>query len=780
MQENLVIVESPAKAKTIEKFLGEGYKVMSSYGHIRDLKKKELSIAPDTLEPAYEIPEEKQKVVSELKQNAKVSKKVWLASDEDREGEAISWHLCEVLGLDEDNTNRIVFHEITKPAILNAIQNPRRLNMNLVNAQQARRVLDRLVGFRLSPILWRKVKPALSAGRVQSVAVRLIVEREREIQAFKSEPYYRINAIFSITNQDGSASEVKAELDKRFNNHEDAIAFLEKCNKAKFTVNSIVKKPLKRTPAPPFTTSTLQQEAARKLGFTVGQTMMVAQHLYENGLITYMRTDSVNLSELALNTSKDEIIKLYGKEYSKRRQYHTHSKGAQEAHEAIRPTYMNVHDIEGTNQERRLYDLIWKRTAASQMEDSQIEKTTVNIQISDVEEQFIANGEIVKFDGFLKVYKESTDDDDANQDDFTHFLPILKEGDILERREITSTERFSQSPIRYSEASLVKKLEELGIGRPSTYAPTISTIQQREYVQKGDKRGDERSYVIDTLKGIKITQKNKKEVVGNEKGKLLPTDIGTVVNDFLMENFPQIMDYNFTANVEEKFDQIAEGKVEWTKMMKKFNKEFEPIVEKVMNARSEHKAGEKELGIDPKSGKPVFVKIGRYGPVVQIGSAEDEEKPRFSQLPADKSMETITLEEALELFKLPRTIGQYEDSDIVIGAGRFGPYILHNKKYVSLPKDENPLTISFEAAVKLIEQKRDQERQRHIKSFEQDSKMEVLNGRYGPYIAYDGKNYRLPKAMQSKSADLTYEECMDIIKGAQTKKTTKSTKSTKS
>jgi len=780
MQENLVIVESPAKAKTIEKFLGEGYKVMSSYGHIRDLKKKELSIAPDTLEPAYEIPEEKQKVVSELKQNAKVSKKVWLASDEDREGEAISWHLCEVLGLEEDNTNRIVFHEITKPAILNAIQNPRRLDMNLVNAQQARRVLDRLVGFRLSPVLWRKVKPALSAGRVQSVAVRLIVEREREIQAFKSEPYYRINAIFSITNQDGSASEVKAELDKRFNNHEDAIAFLEKCNKAKFTVNSIVKKPLKRTPAPPFTTSTLQQEAARKLGFTVGQTMMVAQHLYENGLITYMRTDSVNLSELALNTSKDEIIKLYGKEYSKRRQYHTHSKGAQEAHEAIRPTYMNVHDIEGTNQERRLYDLIWKRTAASQMEDSQIEKTTVNIQISDVEEQFIANGEIVKFDGFLKVYKESTDDDDANQDDFTHFLPILKEGDILERREITSTERFSQSPIRYSEASLVKKLEELGIGRPSTYAPTISTIQQREYVQKGDKRGDERSYVIDTLKGIKITQKNKKEVVGNEKGKLLPTDIGTVVNDFLMENFPQIMDYNFTANVEEKFDQIAEGKVEWTKMMKKFNKEFEPIVEKVMNARSEHKAGEKELGIDPKSGKPVFVKIGRYGPVVQIGSAEDEEKPRFSQLPADKSMETITLEEALELFKLPRTIGQYEDSDIVIGAGRFGPYILHNKKYVSLPKDENPLTISFEAAVKLIEQKRDQERQRHIKSFEQDSKMEVLNGRYGPYIAYDGKNYRLPKAMQSKSADLTYEECMDIIKGAQTKKTTKSTKSTKS
>lgn len=776
MQKNLVIVESPAKAKTIEKFLGDDYKVMSSYGHIRDLKKKELSIDPDTLEPNYEIPEEKKKLVSELKKHAKDAQKIWLASDEDREGEAISWHLCEVLELNEGNTNRIVFHEITKPAILEAIRNPRHLNMDLVNAQQARRVLDRLVGFRLSPVLWRKVKPALSAGRVQSVAVRLIVEREREIQAFKSEPYYRLNAIFVITNEDGSASEVKAELDKRFNRHEEAMAFLEKCKDAKFTVDSITRKPLKRTPAPPFTTSTLQQEAARKLGFTVGQTMMVAQHLYENGRITYMRTDSVNLSQLAVNTTKEEIIKAYGAEYSKPRKYKTHSKGAQEAHEAIRPTYMSEHEIEGTAQERRLYDLIWKRTAASQMADAQVEKTTVTIDVSGVKEQFTANVEVITFDGFIKAYRESSDEDDNNQDDHSHTLPALKEGDSLERREITSTERYSQSPIRYTEASLVKKLEELGIGRPSTYAPTISTIQQREYVQKGDKKGDERTYVIDTLKGIKITSKNKKEVVGNEKGKLLPTDIGIVVNDFLMDNFPDIMDYNFTANVEGKFDLIAEGKTEWTKMMKTFDKSFRPAVEEVMNARSERKAGERELGVDPESGKPVFVKIGRFGPVVQIGSADDEEKPRFSQLPAEKSMETITLEDALELFKLPRTVGQFEGADVVIGAGRFGPYVLHQKKYVSLPKEENPLTVSLETAVELIEQKRQQEKERHIKTFEQDTKLEVLNGRYGPYIVYDGKNYRMPKAMHSKAADLTYEECMEIVNAAPAKKPVKAKK----
>jgi DNA topoisomerase I len=771
MQENLVIVESPAKAKTIEKFLGKDYKVMSSYGHIRDLKKKELSIDLDTLNPDYEIPEEKKKVVSELKKNAKAAKKIWLASDEDREGEAISWHLCEVLGLDEANTNRIVFHEITKPAILKAIETPRHLDMNLVNAQQARRVLDRLVGFRLSPVLWRKVKPALSAGRVQSVAVRLIVEREREIQNFVSEPYYRVNAVFAVTSDDGAKNEVKAELSNRFKTHEEALAFLEECKKSKFTVSSITKKPLKRTPAPPFTTSTLQQEAARKLGFTVSQTMMVAQRLYEAGRITYMRTDSVNLSSLAINTSKDEIVRLYGEEYSKVRMYHTHSKGAQEAHEAIRPTYIDNVSIEGTSQEKRLYDLIWKRTIASQMADAQIEKTTVNIAMESEDGkttndlQFIANGEVVAFEGFLKVYHESTDDEDAGEE-FSHTLPVMHEGEELERREIVSTERYSQSPNRYTEASLVRKLEELGIGRPSTYAPTISTIQQRDYVHKGDRKGEERKYAVDSLLGLKITSKTKKEMAGADKGKLIPTDIGMVVNDFLMENFPEIMDYNFTAKVEQEFDKIAEGKAEWNKEMKVFYQGFEPEVEKVMNARSEHKAGERELGIDPATGKPVFVKIGRFGPVVQIGTADDEDKPRFSQLPSDKSMETITLDEALELFKLPRTVGQFEGTDVVIGAGRFGPYVLHNKKYVSLPKDENPMTITLDAAINLIQKKRLQEAQRHLKAFEEDANMEVMNGRYGPYIAYNGKNYRMPKALHEKASELTYEQCMDIVNNA--------------
>lgn len=771
MQENLVIVESPAKAKTIEKFLGKDYKVMSSYGHIRDLKKKELSIDLDTLNPDYEIPEEKKKVVSELKRNAKAAKKIWLASDEDREGEAISWHLCEVLGLDEANTNRIVFHEITKPAILKAIETPRHLDMNLVNAQQARRVLDRLVGFRLSPVLWRKVKPALSAGRVQSVAVRLIVEREREIQNFVSEPYYRVNAVFAVTSDDGAKNEVKAELSNRFKTHEEALAFLEECKKSKFTVSSITKKPLKRTPAPPFTTSTLQQEAARKLGFTVSQTMMVAQRLYEAGRITYMRTDSVNLSSLAINTSKDEIVRLYGEEYSKVRMYHTHSKGAQEAHEAIRPTYIDNVSIEGTSQEKRLYDLIWKRTIASQMADAQIEKTTVNIAMESEDGkttndlQFIANGEVVAFEGFLKVYHESTDDEDAGEE-FSHALPVMHEGEELERREIVSTERYSQSPNRYTEASLVRKLEELGIGRPSTYAPTISTIQQRDYVHKGDRKGEERKYAVDSLLGLKITSKTKKEMAGADKGKLIPTDIGMVVNDFLMENFPEIMDYNFTAKVEQEFDKIAEGKAEWNKEMKVFYQGFEPEVEKVMNARSEHKAGERELGIDPATGKPVFVKIGRFGPVVQIGTADDEDKPRFSQLPSDKSMETITLDEALELFKLPRTVGQFEGTDVVIGAGRFGPYVLHNKKYVSLPKDENPMTITLDAAINLIQKKRLQEAQRHLKTFEEDANMEVMNGRYGPYIAYNGKNYRMPKALHEKASELTYEQCMDIVNNA--------------
>ena len=773
-KKNLVIVESPAKAKTIERFLGKDYKVMSSYGHIRDLKKKEISIDMNTLEPDYEIPEEKKKLVAELKSQAKKAQKVWLASDEDREGEAISWHLCEVLGLDEENTNRIVFHEITKPAILEAIEHPRHLDMNLVNAQQARRVLDRIVGFKLSPVLWRKVKPALSAGRVQSVAVRLIVEREREIQEFNSEPYFRVNAIFGLTNTDGSQSEVKAELDTRFKTHDEAVAFLELCKDAKFTVSAVQKKPLKRVPAPPFTTSTLQQEAARKLGFTVSQTMMVAQHLYESGRITYMRTDSVNLSGLCIGASKAEIVKLYGEQYSKVRQYHTSAKGAQEAHEAIRPTYMDQTEIEGSAQERRLYDLIWKRTAASQMADAQIEKTIVNIKIDGEamkkapklmrDSMFVAQGEVVTFDGFLKVYRESIDDEDNGQEEMQHLLPAISEGSELERREINAMERFSQGPIRYTEASLVHKLEELGIGRPSTYAPTISTIQQREYVHKGDKKGEERSFTIDTLKGNRVTTRNKKEVAGSEKGKLLPTDIGIVVNDFLMDNFPDIMDYNFTANVEEKFDRIAEGKTEWIKVIKGFDKKFEPVVDKVINARSEHKAGERELGVDTKSGRPVFVKIGRFGPVVQIGSADDKEKPRFAQLPAEMSMENITLEEALELFKLPRVVGEYEGDEVVIGTGRFGPYVMHQKKYVSLPKDEDPLAVTLETAIALIEEKRQQEQKRHLKVFEEDPKLEILNGRYGPYIVYDGKNYRMPKNMHAKVDELTYEQCMEIVK----------------
>ena len=640
--------------------------------------------------------------------------------------------------------------------------------MNLVNAQQARRVLDRLVGFKLSPVLWRKVKPALSAGRVQSVAVRLIVEREREIQKFKSESYYRVSAIFALINENGNATEVKAELDKRFKTHEEVEAFLEKCKDAKFTVEAVNKKPLKRTPAPPFTTSTLQQEAARKLGFTVSQTMMIAQKLYESGRITYMRTDSVNLSTLCTNASKDEIIKVYGSEYSQPRAYHTHSKGAQEAHEAIRPTYMNETSIDGTSQEKRLYELIWKRTIASQMADAQIEKTTINIHIDNAEEKFVANGEVITFDGFIKVYRESTDDEDGTED-ATHILPAMKEGDELQRREITATEKFSAAPLRYTEASLVKKLEDLGIGRPSTYAPTISTIQQREYVQKGDKKGVERSYTIDSLKGIKVTQKVKKEIAGNEKGKLLPTDIGIVVNDFLMENFPGIMDYNFTANVEQKFDDIAEGKTEWNKWMKTFDKDFEPEVSKVMNARSEHKAGERELGTDPKTGKPVFVKIGRFGPVAQIGSAEDKDKPLFAQLPSNLSIETITLEEALELFKLPRELGEFEGTKVSVGTGRFGPYV--QRKYVSIPKGEDPMTITLNRAIELIQEKRETEQKRHLKSFAEDEKLELLNGKYGPYIAYDGKNYRLPKNKMENVEALTYEECMTIIKEAPEPKT---------
>ena len=748
---------------------------MSSYGHIRDLKKREMSVNRDTLEPEYEIPEEKQRLVRDLKANAKKAEKVWLASDEDREGEAIAWHLCEVLGLDEAKTSRIVFHEITKSAIQEAINNPRHVDMNLVNAQQARRVLDRIVGFNLSPVLWRKVKPALSAGRVQSVAVRLIVEREREIQAFKSEPFYHVSAVFAVTNADGSQTEVKAQLDRRLKTREEVVALLEslKAQEGQHVVTAVTKKPVKRTPAPPFTTSTLQQEAARKLGFTVSQTMMVAQRLYESGRITYMRTDSVNLSSLCLAASREEIKRLYGDKYSKTRQYHTNSKGAQEAHEAIRPTFMDATEVEGTVQEKRLYELIWKRTIASQMADAEMEKTTVEIG------DFIAQGEVITFDGFLKVYRESLDDEDNGQQSADnaqrsadngqwstengHLLPPLKVGQALERREVSATERFSQPPLRYTEASLVKKLEELGIGRPSTYAPTISTIQQREYVEKGDKKGTERQYSVFTLKGKQVTEKNRKEITGSEKGKLLPTDIGIVVNDFLMEYFPTIMDYNFTAKVEQDFDKIAEGKEKWNEMMEQFYNDFEPTVEQTLNVRQDHRAGERQLGNDPKSGRPVFVKIGRFGPVVQVGTAEDKVKPLFAQIPKEKSIETITLEEAMDLFRLPREIGSYEGSKVTIGAGRFGPYVLHNGKYASLPKDADPMSFTLDEAIALIRERRTQEAQRHLKLFAEDDKLEILNGRFGPYIAYDGKNYRLPKNMHERAADLTYEECMKIV-----------------
>ena len=770
MQKNLVIVESPAKAKTIEKFLGSDFKVMSSYGHIRDLKKKELSIDEKTLEPEYEIPEEKKKLVSELRSNAKKAEQIWLASDEDREGEAISWHLCEVLGLDEEHTKRIVFHEITKPAIMEAIEHPRTLDMNLVNAQQARRVLDRLVGFKLSPVLWRKVKPALSAGRVQSVAVRLIVEREREIQAFQSEPYYNVQGVFGVQNADGSQSEVKATLAQKLKTMDEVMAFLEECRDATFSVSNIQKKPTKRTPAPPFTTSTLQQEAARKLGFTVSQTMMVAQHLYENGRITYMRTDSVNLSSLCIGAAKEKVTELYGEEYSKVRKYQTISKGAQEAHEAIRPTYMDQTSIDGTAQEKRLYELIWKRTAASQMADAEIEKTTVEIEVnpltshpSPLTSKFIAQGEVIRFDGFLKVYRESTDDDDDDRDEQSHVLPPLCEGQELTRREILATERYSQGPQRYTEASLVHKLEELGIGRPSTYAPTISTIQQREYVVKGDKKGQEQSYDVVSLKGKLISTKQRVETVGNEKGKLMPTDVGTVVNDFLMEHFPAIMDYNFTANVEQDFDKIAEGKTQWLKMMRTFYKDFEPTVETTINARSEHKAGERLLGNDPKSGRPVFVKIGRYGPVIQIGIADDRNRPLFAHLPKEFSMETVTLEQALELFKLPRMLGEFEGEPVTVGSGRFGPYVYHKKVYTPIPKDMDPLAITIGDAAKLINNKRKADADKHLRQFDEDPKLEVVKGRFGPYIAYDGKNYRIPKAMHERANELTYEECMSIV-----------------
>ena len=772
MQKNLVIVESPAKAKTIEKFLGKDYKVLSSYGHIRDLKTKQFSIDIEhNYAPQYEIPADKKKLVSELKAESKAAEMVWLASDEDREGEGISWHLYEVLGLKPENTRRIVFHEITKTAILHAIETPRSIDMNLVNAQQARRVLDRIVGFQLSPILWRKVKPALSAGRVQSVAVRLIVEREREIQDFVSEAAYRVTANFILP--DGKTI-LKAELNRRLKTKEEAQAFLKACQQATFTIDDISKKPVRKSPAPPFTTSTLQQEAARKLGYSVSQTMMIAQRLYESGFITYMRTDSFNLSDLALGTAKEAILESYGEKYYKFRQYHTKSKGAQEAHEAIRPTYIAKAEIDGTAQERKLYDLIRKRTIACQMADAELERTTISVDISGLKEKFVATGEVVVFDGFLQVYHESTDDDLEKEQGNT-LLPVVHLQDALQLKEATATERFTQRPARYTEATLVRRLEELGIGRPSTYAPTIQTIQNREYVIKGDKEGTERAYSILTLNKKGIQESTKTEMVGADRNKLMPTDIGIVVNDFLMEYFQLVMDYNFTAKVEKEFDAIAEGEENWTKVIDNFYQVFHPVVEQTAAIRTEHKVGERQLGIDPKSGKPVFVKIGRFGPVAQIGESnpdKDNEKPQFATLLKGQSIETITLEEALKLFELPRTVGEYEGKVVVAAIGRFGPFIRHDGKFVSIPKDKNPISITLEEAIELIQQKREKDENRFIKKFEEDPELEILNGRYGPYIAYKGKNYRIPKTGYTP-AEMTLDDCMKLIKEADQKPATK-------
>ncbi len=760
MAKNLVIVESPAKAKTIEKFLGKDFEVLSSYGHIRDLKKKDFSVDIEhNYKPIYEIPADKKKLVETLKQEADKADMVWLASDEDREGEAIAWHLFEVLKLKPEKTKRIVFHEITKDAILHAIENPRDIDLNRVDAQQARRVLDRIVGFELSPVLWKKVKPALSAGRVQSVAVRLIVEREREISAFKPEAAYRVIGEFLLP----GGELLKAELSQRLKTEDEAKALLEACKTARFSIGDVTVKPAKKSPAAPFTTSTLQQEAARKLGFSVAQTMMVAQRLYEAGHITYMRTDSVNLSSLAINTTKDEIVKTLGERYLHIRNYHTHTKGAQEAHEAIRPTYISHHEINASSQEKRLYELIWKRTIASQMSDAELEKTTATISVSGRKEHFVAVGEVLKFDGFLKVYMESTDDEsDAEGND--KMLPALAKGDVLALSSVTATERFSQAPARYTEASLVRKLEELGIGRPSTYAPTISTIQQREYVEKGDRKGTERKYRMLTLHDGKIESGEKTELTGADKGKLLPTDIGVVVNDFLTEYFPDILNYNFTANVEQQFDDIAEGKTVWNDEIDHFYKLFHPVVESALALRLEHKVGERVLGTDPKSGRPVSVKIGRFGPLVQIGTPEDTEKPLFASLLKGQSMSTITLEEALKLFDLPRTLGDFEGKTVVVGIGRFGPYIRHDGRYVSLPKEFTPQGVSLEDAIILIQQKREQESQRLIKKFDEDDELELLNGRFGPYIAYKKKNYKLPKG--SEPASLTFADCMKIVEDA--------------
>ena len=767
MIDNLVIVESPAKAKTIEKFLGKGFQVTSSMGHIRDLAKKDYGIDLEkNYAPKYVVPTDKKKIVTELKKLVKDAKVVWLASDEDREGEAIAWHLAEVLNLDKDKTRRIVFHEITEKAIKESLNNFRTINQDLVNAQQARRVLDRLVGFELSPVLWKKVKPSLSAGRVQSVAVRLIVEREREIMKFKPSSSFRVQGIFDI---DGNKAKLNAELSSRFSKEKEAEKFLEKCKDADFSVSSIATKPAKKSPAAPFITSTLQQEASRKLGYSVSQTMALAQRLYEAGHITYMRTDSVNLSEFAKNAARDIITKEYGEKFAFSRIYKTKSKGAQEAHEAIRPSYLDNKSISGNSNEQRLYELIWKRTIASQMSDAQLEKTTVSIDVSGSKEKFVAHGEVLKFEGFLKVYIESTDDE--QEEEQKGLLPPMQKGQVLTRDKITATERFTLNPPRYTEASLVRKLEELGIGRPSTYAPTISTIQNRGYVIKEDRPGKERKYVQLSLEGGNLESVEKTEIAGNEKAKLFPDDIGMIVNDFLIENFQDILDFNFTASVEKEFDDIAEGKMDWKKMIDSFYKPFHKQVETTLE-ESDYKNAERELGIDPDSGKPVIARMARYGPVVQIGVKDEEsgEKPKFASMLKGQHIETITLEEAMQLFALPRSLGDYEDKEMIVAIGRFGPYVKHNNVFCSLKRNvDDPYTITSERAIELIEEKREKDRNKYIKTFDDEPDLQVLNGRWGPYIAYQKKNFRIPK--ETDAAKLSKEDCMKIIKESSKKKT---------
>ena len=762
MYENLVIVESPAKAKTIEKFLGKDFHVTSSMGHIRDLEKKDFGIdIQNNFTPKYEISPDKKKLVTELKKLVKESKMIWLASDEDREGEAISWHLMETLKLEPETTKRIVFHEITKDAILNAVQNPRPLDINLVNAQQARRILDRIVGFEVSPVLWKKVKPSLSAGRVQSVAVRLIVDRERDIINFTSTSAFRVIANFLVPEADGKVTELKAELNQRFETRDEAYAFLEKCKNSEFKISDVVKKPARRSPAPPFITSTLQQEASRKLGFSVSQTMSVAQKLYESGKITYMRTDSVNLSGLAINAAKQKIYEMHGEKYHQVRQYKTKAKGAQEAHEAIRPTYLDQEEVSGTNQEKKLYDLIWKRTIASQMSEAELEKTTVTIDLSNSAEKFIATGEVLIFDGFLRVYIESDDDEDQNGGT-KGLLPPLSAKQILKAKNIQATERFTLKPPRYTEASLVKKLEEQGIGRPSTYAPIITTVQNRGYVVKEDREGFEREYTELILSGSKISEKVKTEISGAEKSKLFPTDIGMVVTDFLVRYFDIIMDYNFTAKVEKEFDEIAEGELVWNKMLESFYEPFHLKVDNALN-EAERTNGVRILGADPVSGKEVSVKIGRFGPLAQLGEVTEEgEKPQFASLRTGQHLETITLEDALELFKLPRNLGDFEGKTVTVAIGRFGPYVRHDSKFISLEKNvDDPYSVELDRAIELIEAKREKDKNALIKTYEEDPEIQILNGRWGPYIKFKKNNYKIPKT--TDAATLSFDECMKLI-----------------